>query len=116
VTDDSRFSNIDASYGFDLVSHPPIGIQDFIYGTVSDFVPINLLRHSGIGRYLLPHSWANRAAHHGYRPGESSRRVIGTLRELDPEGRPFFLAAHLCTAHYPYLSPRLTNMSTWSPE
>lgn len=116
ITDDSRFSNLDASYGFDLASHPPIGLQDFIFGTLSDFVPINLLRHSAAGEYLLPHAWANRAAHHGYRPGESSRRVFEALKQFDPEGHPVFLVTHLCTAHYPYLHPQLAGTSDWKAE
>jgi len=110
VTDDSRFSNLDRSYGFDVTSHPPIGLQDFLFGTLSDFVPFNLLRSTPLGPHFLPHAWGNRAAHHGYQPAESSSRVEELLDAVDP-GPPLFLVAHLCIAHYPYMSPELEGIT-----
>lgn len=98
ATDEVRFANIDASYGFDHVVTPPIGAADFLLGKLNDLPLSNLLSPTAVAEWLFPHTYGNRAAHVTYRP-ESFEDM---LDEELPEGRPLFLALHLTLAHWPY--------------
>lgn len=101
ATDESRFSNIDQSDGFDEIISPKMGFNDFLLGTLNDFPLSNLLVNSSIGRYLFPWSFANRAAFVTYNPSSFLKRISSTL----PHSRtaPLFFAVHFCLPHYPYL-------------
>src|SRR5204863_1260045 len=58
--DETRFSNINESYGFDQIVAPPTGFNDFLIGTINDFPLSNLLVNTILGKYLFPYSYANR--------------------------------------------------------
>jgi arylsulfatase A-like enzyme len=98
ATDEVRFANIDESYGFGKTITPPMGATDFVLGTFNDLPWPNIVSNTPLGRWLFPHTYANRAAHVTYDP----RAFIDRLdAELDVEG-PTFLAVHLTLAHWPY--------------
>ncbi len=98
ATDEVRFSNIDESYGFDDAIIPPIGAADFLIGVLSDMPLSNLLTNTTIGRWLLPHAYANRAFAKLYDPDTFVERLDTELRFDEPT----FLALHLTLPHWPY--------------
>jgi hypothetical protein len=98
ATDEVRFANIDASYGFHQVVTPPIGAADFLLGKLNDIPLSNLLSSTIASRWLFPHTYGNRAAHVTYRPEAFERLLDEQLRAE----APLFLALHLTLAHWPY--------------
>jgi sulfatase-like protein len=98
ATDEVRFANIDASYGFDRVATPPIGASDFLLGEVNDLPLSNLVSPTWAARWLFPNSWANRAVYETYRPAQ----FIARLRDAVDLASPAFIAVHLTLAHWPY--------------
>jgi arylsulfatase A-like enzyme len=98
ATDEVRFANIDASFGFDRVITPPVGAVDFLLGRGGDLPLVNLVASTPAGRQLFPSNHANRAAQVTYRTRDFVRRLE---REIDAGG-PSFLAIHLTLAHWPY--------------
>lgn len=98
--DETRFSNIDASYGFDQVITPPIGASEFMIGWFGDTPLSNAVVNTRLGQRLFPHLHANRGAGAIYDPDAYVRRIA---RELHTDERPLFLALHLTLAHWPYL-------------
>lgn len=101
ATDETRFSNIDKNYGFDAIITPPIGLNDFLLGTFNDFPISNLLVNSVIGKWLFPHSYANRAAFITYQPDSFLRLIEPAIQQS--RTKPLFLAIHFCLPHHPYL-------------
>jgi len=98
ATDEVRFANIDASYGFEQVITPPVGAADFLLGYAGDQPLVNLATRTPLGRWLFPSNTANRAAHVTYDPDDFVDRLD---RELDGSA-PALLAIHLTLAHWPY--------------
>lgn len=100
ATDEVRFSNIDERFGFDKVLTPPIGVNDFLLGDLSDFPFMNLLVNTRIGQFLFPYSFANRPAYVTYDPNS----FLNLIKSNIPLNRtkPLFLAVHFCLPHYPY--------------
>jgi arylsulfatase A-like enzyme len=98
--DEVRFSNIDASYGFDQIITPPIGASEFLIGWFGDTPLSNALVNTSVGKWLFPHLHANRGAEITFDPHAYVRRVAD---ELQTDGRPLFLALHLTLAHWPYV-------------
>jgi arylsulfatase A-like enzyme len=96
--DEVRFSNVDASYGFDQTLTPQIGSSDFFLGYFGDTPLFNLVVNTWLGEWLFPHVYANRADFHVYNPDEFVARVDRHVR-FD---KPTFLALHLTLAHWPY--------------
>jgi arylsulfatase A-like enzyme len=96
--DETRFANIDASYGFDRTLTSTIGGSDFVLSWFADTPLSNVVMNTWLGALLFPHVYANRSAHVTYEPDTFVRRVIGGL---DPE-QPVFLASHLTLPHWPY--------------
>lgn len=105
ATDESRFSNIDTNFGFDQVVTPSMGLNDFLIGTFNDFPISNLVTNLGIGKWLFPHSYANRPVFVAYNPNS----FLSELHDLIYQQRqqPIFLAVHFCLPHYPYLWAQL---------
>jgi len=98
VTDEVRFSNIDASYGFSQTILPPIGASEFLIGKVADTPVSNLLVNTRLGGWLFPHVHANRGAATTYDPDVFVERVDRELRAT----QPVFLTVHLTLGHWPY--------------
>lgn len=98
ATDETRFANIDESYGFDQLIAPPIGAVDFLLGYAGDIPLVNLIASTPAGRWLFPSNHANRAANGIYQPAAFVRRLKNEIR-IDG---PAFLAIHLTLAHWPY--------------
>lgn len=99
-TDETRFSNIDQHYGFDEVATTPIGFNDFLLGSLNDFPISNLLVNTVIGKYLFPHSYANRGVFATYNPDAFIHLLKPVLAE--PRTKPLFMVVHFCLPHYPY--------------
>ncbi len=96
--DETRFSNVDASYGFDTAVTPPIGGSDFVLTWFSDTPLSNVVMNTRLGALLFPFQHANRAAFVTYDPDSFVRRVD---RALDTR-QPLFLALHLTLPHWPF--------------
>lgn len=101
TTDETRFANIDASFGFDHVAVPPVGVSDFVLGAMLDSLATNLLALTPPARHLLPNLHGNRAAARIYSPGDHAERVAGVVRHLAAD-RPALLIAHFCLPHWPF--------------
>ncbi|HTQ37344.1 MAG TPA: sulfatase-like hydrolase/transferase [Steroidobacteraceae bacterium] len=97
--DETRFANIDASYGFDRTLTSTIGGSDFVISWFADTPLSNMVMNSWLGALLFPHVHANRAAHVTYDPNSFVRRVAGAI-DTD---RPVFLVSHLTLPHWPYI-------------
>jgi len=98
ATDDVRFSNIDARFGFDEVLGPPMGASDFILGSLNDVPLANLVANNWLGLLLFPHTYSNRAAVATYEPDTF-------IEWLDSDlvfEQPTLLAVHLTLPHWPY--------------
>jgi hypothetical protein len=96
--DEVRFSNIDASYGFDQTISPPIGAADFVLSIVNDLPLANLVLNTRLGARLFPCCHANRSAAVTYDPDSFLVRLENELRFEEPT----FLALHLTLGHWPY--------------
>lgn len=101
ATDESRFSNIDESFGFDLSIAPPMGLNDFLIGTFNDFPLSNLLVNSSVGAWIFPYSYGNRPVYATYDPDSFLKRLQPVL--FKKQQKPLFLAIHFCLPHHPYL-------------
>jgi arylsulfatase A-like enzyme len=113
ATDEVRFSNIDTHFGFDRIISPPIGLNDFLIGNFNDFPMSNLLINTTVGKWMFPHSYANRPVYHTYEPDSFLRLVDSALQFK--KNKPLFLAIHFCLPHYPYLWANI-NMGKSTPQ
>ncbi|HEX6398457.1 MAG TPA: sulfatase-like hydrolase/transferase [Steroidobacteraceae bacterium] len=98
ATDEVRFSNIDASFGFDQVITPTMGTADFLLGKFNDLPLPNLVANTWLGKRLFPATYANRAAAVTYRPDTF---VDWLDSDIEPHG-PTLLAVHFTLPHTPY--------------
>lgn len=101
ATDETRFSNIDQTIGFNEILSPTAGLNDFILGTVNDFPFSNLLVNTALGHWLFPHSYASRAAFATYDPDSFIRLMTPAI--MQSTSQPLFMAVHFCLPHFPYL-------------
>jgi arylsulfatase A-like enzyme len=106
-TDEVRFSNITKDEGFRHLRHPPMGVKDFLFGSFHDFSLTNVFFNNPLGYRVFPFLDVNRAVAHLYDGRYFLNDVVSTIAKLRREPR-FFLAVHLCIAHWPYVhaSPR----------
>lgn len=111
TTDESRFSNIDESFGFDKTLSPPTGALDFLLGTTFDTVATNILSLTGVSRWAAPHIHGNRAAHRTYRPAQHTVRHRQLISQFEPN-KPVFFLTHLCLPHWPYWNNRVNSRRT----
>jgi hypothetical protein len=114
ATDEVRFANFDARYGFDELITPPVGASDFVIAAIGDQPLVNLVAGSRIGAWLFPQVHANRGDAVTYDPDHFVRRLD---RELDVRG-PSFVAIHLTLAHWPYVRAGQVEPTTpqaWRP-
>jgi hypothetical protein len=98
ATDEVRFSNIDATYGYDTTVTPPIGASEFLLSLFADTPVSNLVINTAIGKFLFPHIHANRGAALIYDPDRFLARVDD---EVDFSA-PMLLHVHLTLSHWPY--------------
>lgn len=101
ATDETRFSNIDKNFGYDQIITPPMGLNDFILGTFNDFPLSNLIVNTWLGRWLFPHSYANRPVFVTYEPDSFIHLLTPALQQN--RQRPLFLTVHFCLTHHPYI-------------
>lgn len=101
ATDETRFSNIDQQFEFDEMLTPPIGLHDFLLGTLNDFPFSNLLIGTVAGKILFPYSYANRPVYFTYNPNTFLELLKPALAQS--RSQPVFLAVHFCLPHHPYL-------------
>jgi hypothetical protein len=99
--DETRFSNIDTSLGFDKIISTPMGLNDFLLGSFNDFPLANLVVNTRFGKWLFPYSYGNRPVFTTYDPDS----FLNTLRPalMEPRTKPLFFAIHFCLPHFPYL-------------
>lgn len=102
ATDETRFSNIDQSYGFDHVVGPTMGAADFALAELNDFPLTNVFSNTIIARYLFPATYANRAAANTYRPTTFIKLLTDRLDDVISEAEPLFLSVHLTLPHAPF--------------
>src|SRR5690606_31911948 len=99
--DESRFANLDDTFGFDHLIMAPPGIIEFVAGTMYDTAGTNLLQLvPGMWR-LMPHTAGNRALSESYLPSVYNARIKNAIRTATPD-KPLFLVAHFCIAHVPF--------------
>jgi len=98
--DETRFANIDSSFGFDRLVGPPMGVVDFLMSAFGDNVLSNLSLRTPAGAWLFPHLHGNRGAHRTYLPSAFDARLEAEITALSSD--PAFIYIHLCGAHYPY--------------
>jgi hypothetical protein len=114
ATDEVRFANFDASYGFDDLITPPVGASDFVIAAIGDQPLVNLVAGSPLGAWVFPQIHANRGDAITYDPDHFIDRLD---REIELQG-PGFLAIHLTLAHWPYVRAgqvEPTTPQTWRP-
>lgn len=99
--DETRFSNLDESYGFDQIVSPHIGALDFLLGGIGETPLVNLIANTSIGRHLFPAVHGNRGIGGAYRPATFDRTLGRMINAVDP-GDPLFLAVHYELPHWPY--------------
>jgi Sulfatase len=100
ASDETRFSNINQSMGFHHIVTPPIGLNDFLIGSLNDFPLSNLLVNLKLGRWLFPYNYGNRGAQFTYDPNSFLNLLAPFLSEK--KAKPIFLAIHFCLPHFPY--------------
>lgn len=101
ATDETRFSNITKTYGFDHIITPPMGLNDFLLGSFNDFPLSNFIINTLIGKWLFPYSYANRPVFFTYQPDSFLNLIKPTITVH--HNKPLFFAIHFCLPHYPYL-------------
>lgn len=102
ASDEARFSNIDEHFGFNEVITPPMGMNDFLIGTLNDFPLSNLIMNTAIGSWLFPYNYANRASYINYDPDSFLKRLSYSLQKSLKWKQPLFLSVHFCLPHAPY--------------
>ena len=105
--DERRFSNIDESFGYDVVVGPKPGAMGFVLGQY-DHPMINLLTNTVIGKYLFPEMYLNRGRAGNYDPERYNQALLDAIT-AEP-GRPLFLSAHFLLPHFPWFSRDLEEL------
>ena len=98
--DERRFNSIDDYYGFDDEVGPKMGAADFAITKISDIPPVNVVLNTWVGRKIFPFLYNNRGNYVTYVPYLFNDEI---LEALGSDG-PFFLAAHFCLPHYPFVN------------
>jgi arylsulfatase A-like enzyme len=99
-TDDTRFNNTNSLFGFDHVITPPMGLNDFIIGTVNDFPLSNLIIPMPLGQLLFPYNYANHGTPITYSPNNFLQLLNQALQQR--EQKPLFIAVHFTVTHWPF--------------
>lgn len=100
--DETRFSNIDHQYGFDLTVTPEIGAADFVLAAGADLPLINFFNFvPKLHAALFPYQFINRAVHKTYEPANFDEQLDHLVTTIDPK-RPLFLVTHFELPHWPF--------------
>jgi arylsulfatase A-like enzyme len=99
-TDDTRFNNTNKLFGFDRIITPPMGINDFLIGTLNDFPLSNLIIPTPIGKILFPYNYANHGPAITYAPDNYLQMLDSALQQRS--SKPIFLAVHFTVTHWPF--------------
>ncbi len=99
-TDDTRFNNVNESYGFDSIISPPMGLNDFLIGSLNDFPLSNLLIPTVIGKILFPYNFANHGTAATYSPKNYLEMINDRLHGRSE--KPLFLSIHFTLSHWPF--------------
>jgi arylsulfatase A-like enzyme len=99
-TDDTRFNNTNKLFGFDRIVTPPMGINDFLIGTLNDFPLSNLIITTPLGKLLFPYNYANHGPSITYAPDNYLRMLDTALHQRTH--KPLFLAVHFTVTHWPF--------------
>jgi arylsulfatase A-like enzyme len=99
-TDDTRFNNTNQSFGFDRIITPPMGLNDFLIGTINDFPLSNLIVTTPLGKLLFPYNYANHGAYITYRPSNFLQLLNDALQKR--QQKPLFIAVHFTITHWPF--------------
>jgi arylsulfatase A-like enzyme len=100
--DETRFSNIDKRYGFDITVTPEIGAADFLLSSAADVPLSNLLNLApSLHAALFPYQFMNRAVHKTYEPANFDEELAHLADTADPK-RPLFLVTHFELPHWPF--------------
>jgi len=99
ATDEVRFSNIDASFGFAQTITPPIGASEFLIEKFADTPVTNMLVNTRVGGWLFPHVHGNRGVSKIYDPDVFVERIEDELAVR----QPLFFNVHLALSHWPYV-------------
>jgi hypothetical protein len=98
ATDETRFANIDESFGFTQTITPPIGASEFLIEIVADTPVLNAIVNTRLGAWLFPHLHGNRGASKTYDPDVFVERLETKLRVEQPT----LIVTHLTLNHWPY--------------
>lgn len=101
ASDDRRFNSMGKEFGFNIITGPKIGANDFLLGSFYDFPLSNLLINLRISKRLFPYHYINRAAHVTYLP-QTFDLALKRMLEQQPTDKPLFLAVHFTLPHWPY--------------
>jgi hypothetical protein len=99
-TDDTRFNNTNEIFGFDRVITPPMGLNDFVIGTLNDFPLSNLIIPTAVGKLLFPYNYANHGASITYAPNNYLQMLNTALKQRS--SKPLLLAVHFTITHWPF--------------
>ena len=100
--DERRFNHLNHHAGFDHVLGPKIGVYDFLFGNLYDFPLTNLLSKLGLGPWLTPYNYLNRASYFLYDPVDFDEKLYQSITKFNQQ-KPIFLAVHYTLAHWPYV-------------
>jgi arylsulfatase A-like enzyme len=121
--DETRFSNIDKRYGFDITVTPEIGAADFLLSSAADVPLSNLLNLApSLHAALFPYQFMNRAVDKTYEPANFDEELAHLVDTADPK-RPLFLVTHFELPHWPfdwrdsanYIAPENPRLMSLSP-
>lgn len=103
-TDENRFCNLMKEDGFQEMTHPVMGLQDFVFGTIHDFSMTNLFFNCPLGHMIFRFMKHNRAAYAIYKPRYFSNTISRSIPSLKSKER-FVFITHFCAPHWPYHAP-----------
>ncbi len=104
LTDENMFSSLGIEHGFQRVGQPPTMLETYATRRFMEFFFLSSLPAKWT-KGLIPALEHNRALHHNYDSKDFSDAVISAIDEERAKGGPFFVAAHICIAHFPGTQP-----------
>ena len=97
--DERRFSNVDQSWGFDVIVGPKAGVDDFVWGQFADIALLNMIKSTWVYAFLFPSLFNNRAVDELYDPEKFVDQIEYNIASMEA---PLFAVTHFCRVHVPY--------------